>query len=217
MGRRKMNIFPWSAGLAIAMAALCLVGAAGVSYARYQVNRSESVFYTPQQPAQVYLGEMVTRDDGQTVFDSRAVGSWETVENRSELAFAVANGTSSEDYSQKDQLVQLRLIGSLGVWDGQQTVNVTLCVPSQDQTDENQPQFQEIPGVATRIPQESPLYHIFGDGWMFTFLDENIEETTWLLEGESFSVLQFRIVIEGVELTDPSLFQLTATGAYMAD
>ena len=217
MGRRKLNMFPWSAGLAAVMSVLCLMGAVGVSYARYQVNRSDSVFFTPQQSAQVHLGQMAAGEDGQMVFDARAVGKWETVENQSELTFAVANGTSSEEYAQQDQLVQLRLIGSLGVWDGQQTINVMLRVPLQEVTDETQPQYEEIPGIATRIPEESPLYKIFGDGWMFTFLDENIEEKTWFLEGDTFSVLQFSIVIEGIELTDPSLFQLTATGSYVPD
>ena len=217
MGKRKLNMFSWSVGLAAALSVLCLIGAVGDSYARYQVNQSESIFYTADQSSQICLGQMVTQEDGTITFDSQAVGSWEKADGKSVLTFTVANGTSEESFDSKDQRVQLRLAGSLGVWDGLQTVSVTLCVPNQDSSDENQPQYDEIPGRAQRITPETPLYNVFGDGWLFTFMDENEEEWTWLLEGEKFSAIQMRLVIEGVELTDPSLLQLTATGHYVPE
>lgn len=217
MSRRKLNIFPWSVGLAAVLMALGLLGAVGVSYARYQVNQTESVFYTPRQPEQIYIGRMTTQGNGETVFDNWTVGSWETVEGQSQLAFTVANGTSGLSYAQQDQRVQIRLAGSLGIWDGEETVNVILRSPREAEPDEDQPQFDEIQGEATRIQKDSPMYSVFGEGWVFTFPDEDGEETTWLLEGGSFSTIPFHILIEGIELTDPSLLQLTATGYFVPE
>lgn len=217
MGRRKLNMFPWSAGLAAVMALLCLIGAVGVSYARYRVDWNEGIFYTPRQPAQVYLGQMVTREDGQIQFDSQAVSSWVAVDNKQRLTFSVANGTSAEDFAQLDQQVQLRLVGSLGIWDGQQTVNVTMYVPREAKPGEIPPQLDTFTAQANRILPDSPLYKTFGDGWVFTFLDEAGEEASWLLEGETLSLVHMSIMIEGVELTDPSLFQLTVTGQYVPE
>lgn len=217
MLRWKFNTFPWTAGLAVMMTVLCLMGAVGVSYARYQVNRSERIFYTPGKETQIYLGQTVTRGDGQTEFDSQAVGSWETVDGKTVLNFTVANGTSPNSFAQQDQQVQLRLAGTLGIWDGQKTVNVTLRVPRKPLPDEQQMPYEEIPGKGVRIQPESPMYSVFGDGWVFHFPDENGEELSWLLEGGTFSQLPLCMVIEGVERTDASLFQLTATGSYVPD
>ena len=214
MSRRKLNMFPWSAGLAAVLIVLGLMGAVGVSYARYQVNRSESIFYTPRQPEQIYLGQMIDQDNGKAVFDPQKVGSWETVEGKSQLTFAVANGTSGKSYTQQDQQVQIRLVGSLGIWDGEKTVNVLLRVPREAKPDETEPQFDEIRGKATRILKDSPMFSVFGEGWVFTFPDEDGKEMTWLLEGGSLPTISCQILIDGIELTDPSLLQLTVTGYF---
>lgn len=214
MSRRKLNMFPWSAGLAAVLIVLGLMGAVGVSYARYRINRSESIFYTPRQPEQIYLGQMIDQDNGKAVFDPQKVGSWEAVEGKSQLTFAVANGTSGKSYTQQDQQVQIRLVGSLGIWDGEKTVNVLLRAPRKAKPDETEPQFDEIRGKATRILKDSPMFSVFGEGWVFTFPDEDGKEMTWLLEGGSLSTISCQILIDGIELTDPSLLQLTVTGYF---
>ena len=217
MGRRKMNMIPWSVGLAAVLVLLCLIGTVGVSYARDRVDWNEGIFYTPQQPAQVYLGQMVAQENGQILFDSQAVSSWTAVGKKQRLSFSVANGTSAENFAPMDQQVQLRLVGSLGIWDGQQTVNVTMYVPREAKPGEIPPQYDTFTGQANRIQPGSPLYKTFGDGWVFTFLNEEGEEASWFLEGETLSLVHMSIMIEGVELTDPSLFQLTVTGQYVPE
>lgn len=215
MNRRKLKIFPWSVGLVFVLMILCLMTAVGSSFARYQTNQSESLLLTARNPVQVYLGTTVTdAETGETVFDSQAVGSWETTIDSSRLAFTVANGTSTQAYTQQDQRFSVRLVGSLGIWDGSVTVDVTLRIPKEaEQTD---PQFDEIQGTGTRIQPETPLYRTYGDGWVFSFLDEDGEEMTWLLEGETFSSVDMTVILEGTELTDPSLLQPVITG-YFAD
>lgn len=216
MGRRKMNMFPWLAGLAAGLTALSLIVGVGHSYARYKESRSESIFYTPGQPAQIYLGQMVAGEEGKILFDSRVQSDWETLEGKHQLSFAVANGPSQEDFAQQNQQVQIRLAGTLGVWDGQQTVNMTMAV-SQQIAEEQTLQTTEYLGQASRIQPESPLYSTFGDGWVFTFVDEEGQEGQWLLDGGTLTNLQITITIEGVGLTDPSLLQLTAIGSYLPD
>ena len=216
MSRRKSNMFPWSVGLCAMLVVLGLVGIVGVSYARYQVNKNAGIFYTPRQPEQVYLGQMVTGEDGETRFDPQAQGYWQTVENHSQLAFTVANGVSADDYAQQDQQVQIRLAGSLGVWNGEKTADVRLCIPRQAQTEESPIQFDEIQGIATRIQPDSQMYSVFGEGWVFTFPGADGKEMTFFLEGGSLSAHSMYIMIDGTQLTDPSLLQLIVTGYFVS-
>ena len=63
----------------------------------------------------------------------------------------------------------------------------------------------------TPINPESPLYDIFGDGWVFSFRNEDGTERSWTLEGGKESVLEMTLTLEGAALTDPSLLQLQIT------
>ena len=93
-------------------------------------------------------------------------------------------------------------------------MNVLLRAPREAKSDETEPQFDEIRGKATRILKDSPMFSVFGEGWVFTFPDEDGKEMTWLLEGGSLSTISCQILIDGIELTDPSLLQLTVTGYF---
>ena len=217
MSRRKMNMFPWSVGLSAVLIVLGLISVVGVSYARYQIGWNKSISHTPRQPEQICLGQMVTQENGEVLFNPQAVGSWETVDGLSQLMFTVANGNSLQDYARQDQRIQIRLAGSLGVWDGKETIRVILRVPQQAEPEGTQVQFDEILGNATRIQPDSPMHSVFGEGWVFTFPDAEGKERTWLLEGGSFSAVSMRILIDGMELTDPSLLQLTVTGCFVPE
>lgn len=203
MSRGKLNM---RMGLAILLVLLSLTAAVGVSLARYRAEHSQSLYFTLQKPGQIYLGTMATTDEPNILaFDHRAVGSWKPVDSSLQLELTVANGTSPQDYSREDQRFSVQLVGGLGVWDGTEVAEVTLRVP-------NAQQYDEFQGTAARIQPGSPLYQTYGDGWVYSFLNEEAEELTWLLEGNRFSRVDMTVILEGSDLTQPSLLQPVITG-----
>lgn len=213
MKRRKSNISLWRLlGLTAVVVIGCLLAATGKSLARYKAETEGSLWFSAQVPEEVYLGKVVQSADGtSSSFDPEAEGSWEMVDGCLQMSFAVANGAEEEEYAEKDQQFRVQLVGSLGVWDGTQTVEVKLLVPTQEDPTDN----EEFAATATRIQPQSPMYSEFGDGWVFSFRDDREEELTWILEGGKFSVCEMYIVLEGTELTDSSLLQLQIVGDYI--
>lgn len=209
MSRRKLNI--WM-GLTLFLLLLCLIAAIGVTFARYRADESKPLFFTVREPGQVYLGTMATADEAdRLVFDHQSVGSWKEVDSSLQLSFTVANGTSRQAYTGMDQIFTVRLVGSLGIWDGTDVAEVTLRV-AKENTEEADLPYEEFAGLATQIQKESPLYQTYGEGWVFSFLNEAGEEMTWPLKGNAFSSVDMTVVLESSQLTNPSLLQPVITG-----
>lgn len=206
MKQKKLNIL--LLGLTVLLAAGCLMGAAGTTWARYRWSVSKSIFLTPQAAGRLYLGRMVTAEGAQDpAFVPESGGGWEKLDGRLQMTFAVANGESDQVYSAVDQDVRICLLGSPGVWDGEKTVSIKLQIPAVQPEGE----AQEIEAQATRILPDAPLYRVFGEGWVFRFYDPSGEEYSWQLPGGDLSVAQITLVMEG-EAADPSLLQLQVTG-----
>lgn len=231
MNRWKKNISLWSLGLALLLVAAALVGATGTTLARYRAEATEPITFTARPVRQFLLGQLVTGDDGGVSFDPEAQGAWEQTESGYRLTFAVSNILGEDTVAQEDQRIFLRLVGTPGVWDGTDTVNITLLMPAEDvpeeetensETTENTENteaptepaqtYDTFPATATRISGTSPMYGTFGDGWVFSFLDEEGNERGWLLEGGTPSMLEMTLILEGAALTDPSLLQLQVSG-----
>lgn len=231
MNRRKMNISLCSLGLALLLTVAALVSAAGTTLARYRAEATEPITFTARPAGQIRLGQLVTGEDGGVAFVPDAQGAWEPEDGRYRLTFAVSNLITGETFAADDQQVYLRLVGTPGIWDGAETVKITLLMPAaaateaETQTPENtetaedpeestapEANYDAFQAVATRIGVDSPLYNTFGDGWVFSFLNEDGMERSWTLEGGTLSVLEMTLTLEGTALTDPSLLQLQITG-----
>ena len=165
----------------------------------------------------------LSEEPEERMFDHESRSAWQRVDGVSRLDFAVANGklvtvkdetTGAEvtepQFAQGDQQVMLQLVGSLGVWNGQDEFVLTLKAPSRVKLGE----FEEITATVQRIDPESLLYRNFGDGWIFTFLDEKGEPLSWTLEGGKFSVLELQLTLQGVIPDDMSRLLLQITGDY---
>lgn len=214
MNRRKPNITLWySLGLAVLLCVAFLVVATGTTLARYRAEREAEITFEVREPEQICLGTVrtVTEEEatedlkaGTEVFDASTAPVWENVENVPQITFAVANGTSATDYSQRDQKLQLRLIGTLGFWTGEGTANMYLLLPAEDGTDT----VNKIQATVTPIPEGTVLHQTNGDGWIYTFQDVNKEELSWTLSGGELSYISLTVTMEGAVLSDPSLLQL---------
>lgn len=212
MNRQKQN-----RTLALAAALLpilllgCLIASTGGALARYRAEWKGQYYFTVRPPDQVVLGKMVTEGEGEATFDPSAQGVWETVDGRQQLEFTIANGTAPDAFAKENQRVSLRLIGSLGIWDGSETFSVTLQLPPEEDAD--QPKM--IKAAVTRIREGSPMYTTFGDGWVFDFFDEEEREVvSWLLEGGALNTVTLTLILEGATANEASLLQLQISGVY---
>lgn len=163
------------------------------------------------------------------VFDSTAPIGWETRADGSALLNFVISNQEQQDEPLE---VRVRLLGSLHAWSGEEsvilpdpgetaettetaaqettepvlpggTIVLTDCTPVEE--GETQPSYA---AHILRIPKNSALYHSFGDGWVFRFLDDQGEELTWTLEEGKLSCVEMNITITGDALEGTSLFQL---------
>ena len=230
MNRRKKNISQWSLGLALLVAVGAILLATGTTLARYRAEFTADVNFSARPASEIRLGKVVQDMlGGEATFVADAQTGWELEEDQYRLTFAVSNIIGEKKYAADAQQVYLRLVATPGIWDGTETVKITLLMPSEEEPEttevteptqsseateesaETEIHYDQFPATVTRINPESPLYETFGDGWVFSFRNEDGTERSWTLEGGKASVLEMILTLEGAALTDPSLLQLQIT------
>ena len=223
MKNRKPNISRFYALAAGALlVAGCLALGVGTTLARYRTDAQASVIFEPRVPVSVTLGRM----NGETgEFDPTAPIGWEMQNDGSmKMNFVVSNQENQEEPLE----VRIRLLGSLHAWSGEPHDPNATTETTKETTEETLPQVlkpeatvtlwdgaldkEEKPILHTaqvmRIPENSALYHSFGEGWVFRFLDENGAELTWILENGQLSCVEMDLSISGQALAGTSLLQL---------
>lgn len=175
----------------------------GAVWARYQIKDSQIFSYERKDYSFVYLWH--SYDEDTASFRSEQ-GTWQAEDDRKVLNFCVSNGTP-ENYAQADQQVSIRLLVSLGAWDRVEEMDATLNLPQAGES------FQ---GSVQPILEESPLYHTFGEGWVFTFCDEEGREVSQTLDGAELSYLEAQIAVRNLELQATTLMQLQVIGDTLA-
>ena len=201
MNQRNKKHSQWySLGLGVLLCIAVLAASTGTAYARYRSERTETVEFAvrEQEPDQIVLGtELHTLTSAEateelpagTVVLQAQEPQWETVNGVSRLSLVIGNGTSEYQYSQQDQQVQVRLLGTLGVWDGEKPAEMYLTIEETENT-------EKMLAAAIRIEKGTALYNTFGDGWVFTFRGEE-GELSWELPGGKFSTIKLTITTEG--------------------
>ena len=185
--------------LAVTLLLLCAVVTVGVTWARYQEEENSYLEYNTREPGMILLWSDYDPLTGELTEGNRA---WRFSNGTGELDIYVSNGTSTVEYSEEDQSVSIRLIGTLGISNAQVSIFVS----------EN--------GVATRctatpvpIQEGTPLYSTFGSGNTYIFRDEDGKELSWNLEGGTLSVLGVLIDVQNLEkVEDAALLQLQVLG-----
>lgn len=228
MNQRKPNNFRWySLGLVMLLLTGCFIISTGTTFARYRAESSVDQMYSVRPPEQICLGtvelvpveteapegsdentETTEPDTMKEAFVPSDAVSWSKKNGISQLEFAVANGNAEDNYSARTQEFHLRLIGTLGIWSGTETAVVQLMVPSEEDPETLQP----ITATVQQIPKDTPLHITFGDGWIYTFQDEQGEEIRWTLKGGSLQYVGVTITVDNSGVVDPSLLQLQIVG-----
>ena len=220
MNQRKQNISRWYLlGLAMILMAGCLIASTGIAYARYRTDGERKIMFVSREPVQVFVGVMSEDVTTQEVlFDSATTPQWvprtileeESAQSRTvyDLHFAVANHQDLTGYEKEDLTVRVRLVGSLGTWNGAGTVVLT------DGTILPDGMPRQVAATVTAIPQDTKLYHDFGPGWIFSFLDEYGKELTWELEGGTYSWQELTVTVDAAMLGEANLLQIQTIGEH---
>ena len=222
MNQRKQNISRWYLlGLAAILTVGCLMVSVGTTLARFRVDNEKNILFEPKTPVAPALGTM----DEEGVFDPEGTIAWveQTITITPEeggaasgtqtkkvysLDFTVSNYISEGKYQEENLTVRIRLVGSLDAWNETTpgTVVLTDGVTLEDGTQ------REFTATVTGIPENTALYHSFGVGWVFQFVDENGQELTWTLEGGRLSCQKLNITMDADGLGGTSLLQLQIVG-----
>lgn len=171
----------------------------GTVWARYQARVSQEFDYALKEYSFVYLWHSYN-EETESFLNRQSV--WQTVGEQKTLDFCVSNGTA-ESYARDDQRVNVRLLVSLGAWNGTENMTVYLHLP---QTGES---FQ---GTVQPIVENSPVHRTFGEGWTITFCNADGEETDWTLKGGELSFWEMQIALQDAQLLDTTLMQLQVIG-----
>lgn len=207
MTRRKSNISAWCVlALSVVLTVGCLAVSVGTAFARYREDVNGEVSLRVREPAQVYLW---SGSDPSSEYTS-GVGSWVENNGDRELNFMVTNVGSNGQIPDATQEFYLRMVASLGAWDGQSQLTVRLTW-TREETSES------VEATITRIEPDTPLYKNFGEGWLFTFRDKKDRELLWELEGDTRSTISMQLTMENGEPVDSSLFLLQVTGNMATD
>ena len=161
------------------------MAARGVSVARYRTGEKDGILFRPAHGAQLYLGTVGA--NGDFVYEQ---SQWVQHSAGYCLPFAVKS-------NQANQQVSIRLIASLGAWDGN-GIPASLYVDN-----------QFYYASAERIANGSALYAQFGEGWVLRFVSDSGKELTWEV---SQPFVEMNLDFYGTENIDPSLLQLQVIG-----
>ncbi|MBQ5322286.1 MAG: hypothetical protein J6J07_02460 [Oscillospiraceae bacterium] len=168
-----------------------LVIATGTTYARYRTDAEAEILFEVKTPSQIIIGTVLTNAEGNEEFDPNGILGWKTEGNTATLEIAVSNGSSGN--SVKDQEIRFRLIGGLGLSVGEGTAEVTLKITE----DGSEKIFY---AEAEKILENTALHFEHGDGWVFTFFDENGKEFSRILEGGKTSYIKMSIIVDTTEI-----------------
>lgn len=191
MDRQKNSLLRHLLCLALLLCMAALVIATGTTYARYRTDAEAEILFEVKTPSQIVIGTVLTDAEGNEEFYPNGIQGWKTEGNTATLEIAVSNGSSGN--SVKDQEIRFRLIGGLGFSVGEGTAEVTLKITE----DGSEKIFY---AEAEKILENTALHFEHGDGWVFTFFDENGKEFSRILEGGKSSYIKMSIIVDTTEI-----------------
>lgn len=190
MDRQKNSLLRHLLCLALLLCMAALVIATGTAYARYRTDAKAELLFEIRKPAELVIGTVINVD-GNEEFNPEGIQEWKIEGNTATLEIAVSNGSSGN--SVKDQEIRFRLIGGLGLSVGEGTAEVTLKITE----DGSEKIFY---AEAEKILENTALHFEHGDGWVFTFFDENGKEFSRILEGGKSSYIKMSIIVDTTEI-----------------
>ena len=183
----------------------CIALAVGVTYGRYHSSIVTASFNVSSVSANTFgfYGGKLTEETINSEWSTISSG-WTQNSDNATLDFFVVNGTSSESFSGRDQTYTVKLIS--GVSSGPLSVSLSYVDEDGDSV--------VLAANPERISENSAMYDVYGDGWVYSFLDMNVEEISFLLEGGKLNYRNFKLNVSGE--VDPSMFSIYVTSDFVA-
>ena len=183
----------------------CIVLAVGVTYGRYHSSIATASFKFSSVSANTlgFYGGTLTNETINSEWSDISTGWTQNADNAT-LDFFVVNGTSSESFSGRDQTYTVKLISGVS----SDPLSVSLSYIDEDGDN------VELAANPERISEGSAMHGIYGDGWVYSFLNMNVEEISFLLEGGKLNYRNFKLNVSGV--VDPSMFSIYVTSDFVA-
>lgn len=220
MNQRKQNISRWYAlGLAMVLTAGCLIASTGIAYARYRTQGTREFLFEPRPSSAVGVGVMYeemlyTEVTSQDEFTPQWTTITQTVEGESgvttnevyALDFAIYHDVADSPSIS----AQVRLVASLDAWDPASGGNALLVYQEGETT-------RTFTAEVAPIGENTTLYHEFGEGWVFRFLDEYGREASWELEYSTqadIGAVPIQILLDPSAVKNTSLLQLQVLGEW---
>lgn len=218
----KTNKILWYfLGLSLVLLAAAMVISTGTAFARYRQEREAEITMEVKPATQIGLGvlrepteEEVENAGGKKdlVFDSSVIPRWEINGDTCLLRLAIANGVSESEFYKSDVKVTLRLIATLGLWEGEKAADIYLRLPSETSASG----YEEVLAAVSAIEAGTALHTTHGDGWVYEFRNGE-EEQSWILTGGEFSCVEVVLVMKNAAPGNASLLQPLVYGEAVAD
>lgn len=169
-------------GILLLIVALLFVG---VAWGRFRSEVQSDQKYTPRLPDQVYLWGEKTGESFATLPDT-----WKVDGGTYEVPFTITNGIfgaeGQEDlFPKADMDIFLRIAVTEGIGNAE---NLSVQLRLKDETGT----FYQA--TAEKIDEKSPLYSDFGDGWVYSFRNNDGEEPRFTLQGGEVSCLEATLI-----------------------
>ena len=185
--------------LAVILLLMCAIVMVGVTWARYQEEENSDLKYNTREPGVISLWSDYDPVTGKL---TEGKSAWTFSDGAGTLNVYVSNGSSATEYSEEDQSVSIRLIGTLGISDAQVSILV-----SEDGIE------TRCTATAVPIQEGTPLYSTSGGGNTYIFRDDSGKELSWDLEGGALSVLEIQIDVWNLEaIENAALLQMQIVG-----
>lgn len=209
-----MNSTLWySLGLVLLLCVAFPVLAVGTTFARYRTDADYPLVFEVKENAKVYLGNITVLSEEsesekeEITFAEAETFSWQREGNTAALTLTVANGKTVTESEDKTIRVRLCVIGGAGLWQKDGTAEISLVLPAEEGSEEP----ETITATAKTINPGTILHSEYGDGWVFTFVDENGKELFWDLKGGEFSYVTFKITANVSQIENSSQLEYRVT------
>ena len=211
MEREKKNSSLWTVlALALLLCFGIFIASTGTAFGRYKSSDKGTIVFEMDKPAEIYVGKVSVEDEDENeYFSEKATPEWISEGSKSILEFAVSNGTLADEeimqaakFSEEDLIVKIRLISDLGLTAGTEKtdseevipvaakVTMTVTEMGKDGTSVTKTAFAE------RIIKDSTLFFKNGDGWIYSFPDDEGKEAGFELAGGKISYIKVKIEVD---------------------
>lgn len=172
-------------GLSVVLLFMAMMLFVGVAWSRFRSEIQDDQLYTPREPSQVYLWGEKTETGFASLPDT-----WKADTGTYEVPFTVTNGIygseGQEDlFAENDMDIFLRIAVTEGIANAE-NLSVQLRLKDEAGT------FYQA--TAQKIDESSPLYSEFGNGWVYSFRNNDGAEPHFTLSGGEVSCLEATLV-----------------------